>query len=657
MKALERRIKANRLGEIHLGLYPETIWLLKPGMHKISKETADHFGIEPIPKKHLKTFNGKEVHVYSGFSEILNGLYAAWRASEMMSNFYGRKIVIWTSLSLDRGAFSRNQALQHFPPRKIINAFKTFAERGWLEVQKGKVVTGVCTRFIPTQELIHLFKTCPDYQATFRKAGRDTTKVYTRIRTSETQERMVESDDALAFPEIHLTMEHKRRCAENKISLDRRKRVGKFVLPINQALRVSTFRRLKAETNQVLLNPEMVNKRKVCSKNGSELYSGLKAIPTPEVFKTSSLNSNDPSSKGRRNKAYTTLSQESNPMNISSYFGISKALHVDLVEVAKTLHDKVLRDKTQVAKDQSLDPSLFEVFRMFQASEEEAPFEAGGRLVSYAHGSFTRVERQRLRVNGIPTAEVDVNACQPRLLFSLIGESLGDSFYESIFPNNREKAKSLIMYFVGSKSPTHHGWERSRAALQGQFKPITKEEWARISSILTPVEHLLQSAWRKLQRAESDWLIEVISRYYKRFSDDVLLTWHDSIRVREDRVEPLKEIMLEVWGERFGTACILKVTPPPSVKAKPVRAQESLHEVQSPADKPLPERSKSLVLARPHQRHAKREQPLPAPTPLTPSPPRSQAILARSRGQFAHPALDSNPPPLLTAQLKESLSP
>jgi hypothetical protein len=574
MKALERRIKANRLGEIHIGLYPETLWLLKPGEHKISKETADHFCIPASTKKY--TYAGRSLHEYSGFSEVLNGIYASWRTSEMMSSFYGRKVQVWSSVPLDPVAFGKIPSFQCFSPRKTIAAVKFFAERGWLDMQKGKVVTGMCTRFVPTQKLIDLFRTCPEFKSSFRKSGRDTNKVYTRIRASKAQDRFVESDDVLAFPEIKLVSEHRARCKANKITFGRRKRVGKFILPINQSLRVSTFLRLRAETNQVILNPDMVQKRKVFAKS-ENLYLNLKAVPSSKSWLDGPVSdTSDTSSKGREEEVHALTKHTSNPLNISSYFGISKALHQDLVEVAKTLIDKTLRDKMQIAEDKSIDPGLFEVIRMFQAAEGEEPFEAGGRLVSYSHGLFTKAERQRIRVNGFPTAEVDVNACQPRLLFSLIGQSLDESFYETIFPENRDLAKSLIMYFVGSKKPTHHGWLRSRAALRAQYDNISKDEWNRIIALLDPVEHLLQSAWRKLQRAESDWLIEVMTRYYNRFSDDVLLSWHDSIRVREDRVDALKEIMMEVWQEMFQTACILKVTP--ALKERTKNKVEKTHD-------------------------------------------------------------------------------
>jgi hypothetical protein len=219
--------------------------------------------------------------------------------------------------------------------------------------------------------------------------------------------------------------------------------------------------------------------------------------------------------------------------------------------------------------DGQLPSGMFQVVRQFSFGRsdkrEETKVVDGGRLKCSAHGMLSSDDRKKLVINGQRTVELDIATCQPRILFAMVGIDLGERDIYSEMDDNRERAKSVVMYLTGvSHELTLRGFNQTEDVLNGKQQPVDAATWDRVKTVLHPVWHLLggDGAWRFTQRKESDWLIRLMELYYAEHQEHPILSWHDSVVVVEEHAELVEKMMIQAWQEIItGTPLIKSTTP------------------------------------------------------------------------------------------------
>jgi len=174
-----------------------------------------------------------------------------------------------------------------------------------------------------------------------------------------------------------------------------------------------------------------------------------------------------------------------------------------------------------------------------------------------------------MTINGKQTVELDYSGCAIRMLYHERNEEYeGDPYMlatiDACERNNgfgkghfRDDVKRMTQALINGREGGHG--ERVKLDHDHSFKPYYTrgQVMAMIRAKHAPIAHTFQTgAWGRLQRAESDIALEVITNL--KAKGIVALPLHDSFIVAKGNEVALKQEMIDCYLNRFGYKPIIK---------------------------------------------------------------------------------------------------
>lgn len=205
------------------------------------------------------------------------------------------------------------------------------------------------------------------------------------------------------------------------------------------------------------------------------------------------------------------------------------------------------------------------LFRQFN----NGSFEAGGRLYGAWWINCPQDLRPSITINGKATVELDFSGCAIRMLYHENEEECeGDPYFLDAIDacerenglskgHFREDVKRMTQALINGREGGHA--QRIKLPPRHSFKPyFTRGEvMAMIMAKHGRIAHTFQTgAWGRLQRADSDIALEVITNL--REKGIVALSVHDSFIVAEGDEEALKQQMIECYLDKFEYSPVIK---------------------------------------------------------------------------------------------------
>lgn len=205
------------------------------------------------------------------------------------------------------------------------------------------------------------------------------------------------------------------------------------------------------------------------------------------------------------------------------------------------------------------------VFRQFN----NGSFEAGGRLYGAWWINCPKDLRPRITINGKPTVELDFSGCAIRMLYHENKEECeGDPYFldaidvcqrDNDLPKDhfREDVKRMTQALINGRKGGRA--ERIKLPDRHSFKPyFTRGQvMAMIMAKHVRIAHTFQTgAWGRLQRADSDIALEVITNL--RIKGIVALPVHDSFIVAKGDEHDLNKQMIDCYLNRFEYNPVIK---------------------------------------------------------------------------------------------------
>jgi hypothetical protein len=226
-----------------------------------------------------------------------------------------------------------------------------------------------------------------------------------------------------------------------------------------------------------------------------------------------------------------------------------------------------MNEKREKGTPRLIHPDLIRrgLYRQFNGGS----FERGGRLYGAWWINCPKELRPRITINGKPTVELDFSGCAIRMLYhenemECEGEPY---FYEAIdacerehgLPEEyfREDVKRMTQALINGRKGGFA--ERIKLPPRHSFKPyFTRPQvMTMIREKHAAIAHEFQSgAWGRLQRADSDIALEVITNL--KAQGIVALPVHDSFLVASENEAALKKEMIDRYFNRFGFNPVIK---------------------------------------------------------------------------------------------------
>lgn len=248
-------------------------------------------------------------------------------------------------------------------------------------------------------------------------------------------------------------------------------------------------------------------------------------------------------------------------------FIAQQQIGIDLSEAEMARLTARMNQERQVGTPRIVRPDLTKksLYRQFN----NGSFAAGGRLYGPWWIKCPKELRPRITINGKPTVELDFSGCAIRMLYHENDlECEGEPyFYEAIdacerengLPNQhfREDLKRMTQALINGRKGGFA--ERIKLPPRHTFKPYFSrpEIMAMIREKHAPIAHEFQTgAWGRLQRADSDIALEVITNLRER--GIVALPVHDSFIVVEGNENILKQQMSDCYLTRFRYNPVIK---------------------------------------------------------------------------------------------------
>ena len=205
------------------------------------------------------------------------------------------------------------------------------------------------------------------------------------------------------------------------------------------------------------------------------------------------------------------------------------------------------------------------LFRQFN----NGSFEAGGRLYGAWWINCPKDLRPLITINGKPTVELDFSGCAIRMLYHEDKEECeGEPYFldaidacerENGLPKEhfREDVKRMTQALINGREGGYA--ERIKLPPRHTFKPyFTRPEvMAMIRAKHARIAHTFQTgAWGRLQRADSDIALEVITNL--REQGIVALPVHDSFVIAQGEEGALRQEMMDCYFNRFTLFPVIK---------------------------------------------------------------------------------------------------
>jgi hypothetical protein len=206
-----------------------------------------------------------------------------------------------------------------------------------------------------------------------------------------------------------------------------------------------------------------------------------------------------------------------------------------------------------------------DIFRQFNGGA----FEQGGRLYGGWWINCPKELRPLITINGKPTVELDYSGCAIRMLYHENKEECeGDPYFLDAIDacerkndlgegHYREDVKRMTQALINGREGGYA--ERARLERGRSFRPYFKRPalMAMIREKHRTISHTFQTgAWGRLQRADSDIALEIITNL--KAQGIVALPVHDSFLVMSGDEPALRKEMIDCYFNRFGFNPVIK---------------------------------------------------------------------------------------------------
>lgn len=214
-------------------------------------------------------------------------------------------------------------------------------------------------------------------------------------------------------------------------------------------------------------------------------------------------------------------------------------------------------------------PEMFQtdIYRVFNNGEKANPsFDQGGRLFGGWWMSVPSELREAITINGQKTVELDYSECHPRMLYHLAGFDGHGKLYAlpeiavleaatGVAPDTyRPCVKWLTQVLINGKGrpsaaekpdnviiPPGHTIEELVGFIESRHQPIANA--------------FKTGAGMWLMKTESDIALEIVTSAMAE--GWAVLSVHDSFISTVDRIDRLKTMMIDVYGQKFGKEPII----------------------------------------------------------------------------------------------------
>jgi len=186
-------------------------------------------------------------------------------------------------------------------------------------------------------------------------------------------------------------------------------------------------------------------------------------------------------------------------------------------------------------------------------------FDHGGRFYGHYAQHLPKWERQHLRLDDEPVADLDYEAMHFGLLHAKAGlVPLGgkDPFIIPDWEKYRGHVKKAAYAILNAKHRLQHFPKGVDKDLPPGTKWRTLEE-AILKHVPLISEYAYSGIGLRLTRKESDILAEVLLELVKH--DVGFIPFHDGVMVPDSKKELTKDIMLNVYKEMTGLATVVKL--------------------------------------------------------------------------------------------------
>lgn len=199
-----------------------------------------------------------------------------------------------------------------------------------------------------------------------------------------------------------------------------------------------------------------------------------------------------------------------------------------------------------------------DIYRVFNNGERHNPsFSQGGRMFGGWWMHIPKELREAITINGQPTMELDYANCHPRLLYAERGLDFDGDLYE--LPEIADASRPLIKWVMqvllnGKRRPSEADLPKNLAVPQGF---TLAEVVAAIEARHQPIADAFKtSVGLRLMRLESDIALEILTR--ATAEGWVALSIHDSFITTVNRVDRLKELMIQAYLQKVGRNPVMK---------------------------------------------------------------------------------------------------
>ena len=186
-------------------------------------------------------------------------------------------------------------------------------------------------------------------------------------------------------------------------------------------------------------------------------------------------------------------------------------------------------------------------------------FDHGGRFYGHYAQHLPKWERQHLRLDGEPVADLDYEAMHFGLLHAEAGVvPLGgkDPFIIPGWEKYRGQVKKAVYAILNAKRDLNHFPKDIDRGLPVGCKWRTLED-AVLEHVPLIAKYANRGVGLRLTRKESDILAKVLLELVKH--DVGFIPFHDGVMVPDSKKELTKDLMLHVYKETTGLTTIVKL--------------------------------------------------------------------------------------------------
>lgn len=215
---------------------------------------------------------------------------------------------------------------------------------------------------------------------------------------------------------------------------------------------------------------------------------------------------------------------------------------------------------------------LYRVFNM--GDNDDFNWNKGGRLYAYGEDNFQQFKQARrneIRINGVPVAEVDINAAYLTIFLTKQGVALPnrDDLY-AIPGLPRDLAKAWIRVMFGAKQFPQR-WPSSVIDHYGDSKRVMPLKVREVQELVLNVfpdlakwEHS-ELTWADLMYLESEAIYSTLETLAE--AQITTLPVHDSLIVPIDHLHTVTEVLQREFQRVVGVACRLRISHKAKIKS------------------------------------------------------------------------------------------